>query len=176
MDSQSSSKAIQVQNLASMLLFSLVLAPSAHAGEENTFGIFQVNASLSTGAADGFRQLFVDPDELSTLLSPAAARTGEPNGQLVIENLATSWTRVHVGETLVGVIGPLTTGHLRNVTAGTYKVSMELPNGYTRNVQIGTVASDGSVVMPKAGPTPVPDSPEEEPEAADPPDAKPEAE
>jgi len=167
-----------VQQLASILLLSLVLAPNANAGEENTFGIFRVNPALSTGPAEGFRQLFVDPNELGTLLSPAAPRSGEPNGQLVIENIATSWARVHVGDTLVGIIGPLTTGHVRDVAAGTYKVSMELPNGYTRNVEIGTVAEDGSIVIPKAAPEtePATISPAEEPEAADEPDAQPEEE
>ena len=157
-----------MKNLFSIPLLLLALAPSAQANDENTFGVFKVNASLTTGPASGFRQVFVDANELSSLLKPATPRADEPNGQLVIENISTAWARVHVGDTLVGVIGPLTTGRLQGVTAGTYTVSMELPNGYTKKVQIGTVASDGSAVTPKAPPAPAPD--------AEQPDATPEAE
>ena len=157
-----------MQNLFSILLLSLALSPDALANDENTFGVFQINSSLTTGPASGFRQVFVDSKELNSLLKPASPRAGEPNGQLVIENIATSWARVHVGETLVGVIGPLTTGRLQNVTAGTYTVSMELPNGYTRKVEVGTVANDGTVVTPQAPPAPEP--------TANQPDANPAAE
>ncbi|MEE2751522.1 MAG: hypothetical protein VX519_08820 [Myxococcota bacterium] len=154
-----------MQHLFSILALGLVLSPDAQANEENTFGVFQVNASLTTGPASGFRQVFVDANDLNSLLKPAAARAGEPNGQLVIENISTAWARVHVGETLVGIIGPLTTGRLQNVTAGTYTVSMELPNGYTKKVQIGTVAADGTAVTPQAPPAPAADQPDASPEA-----------
>ena len=154
-----------MQHLFPILALSLVLSPDAQANEENTFGVFQVNASLTTGPASGFRQVFVDANDLNSLLKPAAPRAGEPNGQLVIENISTAWARVHVGETLVGIIGPLTTGRLQNVTAGTYTVSMELPNGYTKKVQIGTVAADGTTVTPQAPPAPAAEQPDASPEA-----------
>jgi hypothetical protein len=43
-----------------------------------------------------------------------------------------------VGEVLVGVLGPLTTGRIQGAKAGSYKVQLELPNGYTKTVVVGT--------------------------------------
>ena len=123
-----------------MLVFLPLLAATAFAADENAFGPFGVNPSLTVGDVTGFRQLFVEADGLADKLSPENARTDEPSGELVIENTATAFAKVTVGDVLVGVLGPLTTGRIQGAKAGSYKVQMELPNGYTKTVVVGTPA------------------------------------
>lgn len=123
-----------------LLVFLPLLAGTAVAEDENAFGPFGVNPSLTVGDVTGFRQLFVEADGLAEKLSPENARTNEPNGELVIENTATAFAKITVGDVLVGVLGPLTTGRIRGAKAGSYKVQLELPNGYTKTVVVGTPA------------------------------------
>ncbi len=122
-----------------LVLFPFLFATAA-ATDENAFGPFEVNPSLTEGEVTGFRQLFVEAGGLSNKLSPEKPRTDEPNGELVIENTATAFAKVTVGDVLVGVLGPLTTGRIQGAKAGSYKVQMELPNGYTKTVVVGTPA------------------------------------
>ena len=123
-----------------LLVFLPLLATTAIAADENTFGPFGVNPSLTMGEVTGFRQLFVEADSLAEKLTPENARTNEPNGELVIENTATAFAKITVGDVLVGVLGPLTTGRIQGAKAGSYKVKLELPNGYTKTVVVGTPA------------------------------------
>ena len=147
------------------LVFLPLLAATAAATEENAFGPFDVNPALTVGDVTGFRQLFVEADGLAEKLSPENARTGEPNGELVIENTATAFAKVTVGEVLVGVLGPLTTGRIQGAKAGSYKVQLELPNGYTKTVVVGTPAALATAVeeVPPAEEAPPADAETEAP-------------
>jgi hypothetical protein len=129
-----------------LLVLLPLLATTALAEDENAFAPFGVNASLTTGDVSGFRQLFLEADGLAEKLSPENARTGEPKGELVIENTSTAFAKITVGDVLVGILGPLTTGRIQGASAGSYKVQVELPNGYTKTVVVGTPA----VVAPAA--------------------------
>jgi len=125
----------------------LCFATTAKA-DENTFGVYQVNPGLTTGPVSGFRQLLVEPAGLAAQLTPLAARAGEPVGALSIENTSTAFAKITVGDVLVGILGPLTTGHIQGAAAGTYKVQLELPNGYTKTVEVGTPSLPASEAAP----------------------------
>jgi len=69
-------------------------------------------------------------------------------GILPIRNLSSSWAEVTVGNTKVGVIGPLTNGVINNVAPGYYKVTFLLQNGFTQTIEVATLTSTGGLIVP----------------------------
>lgn len=120
---------------------------------------FVVDDHLTNGAAENFRELYVDPTALGKKLSPvkAIAAPGvegapgvaakvRPTASLPIINLSSSYADVTINGTKVGRIGPLTNGALHNMKSGVYDVSFKLQNGYVLAKQIQTVALDRPIV------------------------------
>lgn len=101
---------------------------------DNTFGIFAVNASLTTGPVAGFRQLYLEPDAV-----PAALGGAGP-AWLALPNEVTTWGIVSVNGVRLGQLMPLSTGVIRGVKAGTYDVVLELPNGFQKRFPVEATA------------------------------------
>jgi hypothetical protein len=147
-------------------VFALLLATSGIAWANNGnegFGIYDTNPVLTTGKAAGFLTLFVSPDNLGDL-TPATADTRGGTGTLIIENNSTAFAEVRVGDTLVGVLGPITNGHLQGVSAGAYAVTLTLPNGFATNAEIDATSVTGQapVEVPAEDPEEL-EAPEEDP-------------
>jgi hypothetical protein len=124
-----------------LLLAFLVTTTSALAssGHGNAFGPYDVNPALTTGDADGFRKLYVDPAQLGSLLAPAQALGQGADDVLHVRNATSAWTELSVSGVKVGIIGPLATITLRGVQTGTYDISCIGPTGMnvTRIVSSG---------------------------------------
>jgi hypothetical protein len=144
----------------------LLLATSslawANTGNEG-FGIYDTNPVLTTGQASGFLTLFVSPDNMGDL-NPATADARGGTGTLIIENTSTASAEVRVGDTLVGVLGPITNGHLEGVSAGAYQVTLTLPNGFASQSEVHATSVTGQapVIEAPVNPLETPEAPEED--------------
>lgn len=109
---------------------------------------YPVNPDLSQGPIRNFFSVVVDPNAMATTLVPVQSTDREQTEVLPIHNRTTGWLEVAVGETTIGVLGPLTLGFISNVSAGTYAVHMTNSAGYTATTHIETVASVATDVAP----------------------------
>ncbi len=109
----------------------LLATPTALAasGKFNAFGPYDVNPALTTGDAVGFRQLFLDPAQVGSLLEPAEALGDSTDDALHIDNRSTAWMELSVSGVRVGIIGPLTSVVLQGVKPGLYETTQTAPTG-----------------------------------------------
>ncbi len=103
----------------------------AGSGTHNAFGPYDVNPTLTQGTAEGFRQLYVDPDKLGELLQPVEAVGDTADDRLEVENRTSAWTELTVSGVRVGIVGPLTSVVLHGVKPGAYETSQVGPTGFT---------------------------------------------
>jgi len=108
---------------------------------------FPSNPALSSGPIENFFSLSMDPDTVADTLSPHSD-PGEGTGHLPVINRTMAWQEVTVNETLVGFMGPLTTGVIHNIGSGTYLVQMKSSTGYVDSQNVETVDSVSSEIAP----------------------------
>lgn len=109
------------------------LRPTTHPGDPN----------LTTGRFENFRKLFLEKDDILALLKPVAAKRESTDGAtqgttLPLVNRTTAWVDVEIGGKKIGRIGPLTTGLIHDVEAGTYVVTFHVEHvqyNYTERIQ-----------------------------------------
>lgn len=153
--------------LISLPVVLAALAPALAAPKHDTMDAtlpsrpttYVVDDHLTDGAAENFRELYVDPAALGKKLSPTKAITApgvagapgvaakvSPTASLPIINLASSYADVTVNGTKVGRIGPLTNGALHDLKSGVYEVSFKLQNGYELKKEVQTVSLERAIV------------------------------
>ena len=101
----------------------------ASSGKGNAFGPYDVNPGYTTGHAEGFRQLFVDPARLGELIAPTEALADAADDVLHVQNRTSAWTELTVSGVRVGIVGPLATVTLRNLKPGAYETLTVGPTG-----------------------------------------------
>ena len=147
--------------MAATLLSTAAVAEDPYQGEgDNSFGPYETNASLTTGALAGFTSLFAAAESLQQGLKPGEALTGTGTQTLEIENTSLSSVTVTVSGTKVGTLGPVTIGRIQGLDAGSYTVVLGHPNGYNQTLTLVTASENGT---PAAAAPAAPASGEEEP-------------
>ena len=133
------------------------MAEDPYQGEgDNSFGPYETNASLTTGALAGFTSLHASAESLQQGLKPGAELAGSGTQMLEIENTSLSSVTVTVSGTKVGTLGPVTIGRIQGIDAGSYTVILGHPNGYNQTLTLVTVGEDGTPAAP-AAPEPAPE-------------------
>ena len=108
---------------------------------------YPANPKLTDGTVDNFYTLYVDPGALAATLKPKSP-TGGPAASLPIANRTTGWLEITVDGTKIGIIGPLTTGAIRGVTAGSYVVKMTSSTGHTSTEKVQTTTALPEIIAP----------------------------
>ena len=142
--------------LATMLFATPALAEDPYQGEgDNSFGPYETNASLTTGALSGFTSLHAPMESLQSGLKPGVALSNSGTQLLTIENTSLSSVTVTVSGTKVGTLGPVTIGRIQGIEAGEYTVVLGHPNGYNQTLSITTtsVATGTPAAAPDAAET-----------------------
>ena len=127
--------------LATVLFATPALAEDPYQGEgDNSFGPYETNASLTTGALSGFTSLHAPAESLQSGLKPGVALSKSGTQLLTIENTSLSSVTVTVGGTKVGTLGPVTIGRIQGIAAGEYTVVLGHPNGYNQTLSLTTTS------------------------------------
>ena len=130
---------------AAVFLSTVAFAEDPYEGEgDNSFGPYETNASLTTGAASGFTSLFASAESLQEGLEPGESLAGTGTQTLAIENTSLSSVTVTVSGTKVGTLGPVTIGRIQGLDAGNYTVILGHPNGYNQTLSLVTASEDGT--------------------------------
>jgi hypothetical protein len=112
---------------------------------------------LSTGKAQNFRELFIDPDMIAGTLKPSAppqvpappegapgaGPSFAPFGVLHVRNDHHAFAVVSVGGTELGILGPFTEGVIEGVRSGTYEVGFTFPNGFSASQTLSATPTAG---------------------------------
>lgn len=153
---------------AAVFLSTVAVAEDPYQGEgDNSFGPYETNASLTTGAVAGFTSLFASAESLLEGLKPGESLTGTGTQTLAIENTSLSSVTVTVSGTKVGTLGPVTIGRIQGLDAGNYTVILGHPNGYNQTLSLVTASEDGTPAS-AAPSAPAPEGDESAPDAANP--------
>ncbi|RME24327.1 MAG: OmpA family protein, partial [Deltaproteobacteria bacterium] len=116
---------------------------------------YVVDTRFSTGTAENFVELYVDPETLPTSLTPSSpppmpegpkgamttAPSFPPTGSLLLVNKRLTKTDVTISGVTVGRIHPLTEASIHGVRWGCYEVTWAYPDDSSATEQVCTVAS-----------------------------------
>ncbi len=82
-----------------------------------------MDTALSEGLLENFpeKYVYVNPEKIVKQLKPHSD-AAEGKGTLAIANRTIGWTDIWIGDHKIARLGPLTTGLIHNVKAGTYRV------------------------------------------------------
>lgn len=118
---------------------SLAVDPDAYCDALKAHGLPKPVPTTGTLVATPRPDVVVDdaPQVGGPVPQPSAPNV-PPNGDLVIENTTSAFAEVRVGTDVIGQLDPRMIGVLHDVPAGLYRVSLTLPNGFVREVELFT--------------------------------------
>ena len=104
--------------------------------------------ALSEGTVENFQRLYCDPEQIASILKPSSPANEQDKQTLLIPNRYNGWVDVSVGDNKIGRLGPLTTGAIHNLPAGTYTVSISVERVQYTDIEEINTKSEQEILTP----------------------------